>query len=88
EYSAFAKRNYYIPWRNLMSSRLSDWKIGDTRKSEVHFRKIIEDLRNQFPYDSLTAFVVETFANSLDAEANRIDIFVGKDTIKHHFRLD
>jgi len=65
-----------------MSPRLSDWKIGDTRKSEVHFRKIIEDLRNQFPYDSLTAFVVETFANSLDAEANRIDIFVVKDTIK------
>ena len=65
-----------------MSSNISEWKIGDTRKSEVHFRKVIEDLRNQFPYDSLTAFIVETFANSIDAEANRIDVFVGKDTIK------
>ncbi len=65
-----------------MSSSRSNWKIGDTRKSEVHFTKIIQDLRNQFPYDSLTAFIVETFANSIDADANRIDIFVGKDIIK------
>jgi len=65
-----------------MSSTRSNWKIGDTRNSEVHFKKIIQDLRNQFPYDSLTAFIVETFANSIDAGANRIDIFVGKDIIK------
>jgi len=65
-----------------MSSKRSNWKIGESRKSQVHFKKIIQDLRNQFPYDSLTAFVVESFANSIDAGANRIDIFVGKDTIK------
>lgn len=65
-----------------MSSAHSGWKIGDTRKSEVHFMKIIQDLRSQFPYDSLTAFIVETFANSIDADATRIDIFVGKDIIK------
>ncbi|MCB2141287.1 ATP-binding protein [bacterium] len=65
-----------------MSSNVTGWKIGETRNSKVNFKKVIEDLRNQFPYGSLTAFVVESLANSIDAEANRIDIFVGKDTIK------
>ena len=65
-----------------MSSKTLKWKIGDKKKSEVHFKKLIKDLRDQFPYDSLTAFIVETFANSIDADATRIDIFVGKDVIK------
>ena len=63
-----------------MSSR--DLKIGDRRESKVNFRKIILDLRNQFPYDALSSFFVETFANSIDAGATRIDIFVGNDVIK------
>ena len=65
-----------------MSSTSKDLKIGDRLESKVNFRKIIEDLRHQFPYDALTSFVVETFANSIDAGATRIDIFVGNDIIK------
>lgn len=65
-----------------MFSTSQDLKIGDRHESKVNFRKIILDLRNQFPYDALTSFVVETFANSIDAGATRIDIFVGNDVIK------
>lgn len=45
-------------------STVSDWK------------KLIQDFRDQFPYDPFTALVVETFANALDARATRIDIQV------------
>ncbi len=49
--------------------------IGKRRPSTVSdWRKLIRDFRDQFPYDSLTALVVETFANALDAKATRIDI--------------
>jgi len=65
-----------------MSSTHQDWKVGDRRESQVHFPKLIDDLRKSFPYNDLTAFVVETFANSIDAGATRIDIFVGNDIIK------
>jgi len=49
----------------------SEWK--DTK---VNFLKLIKDLRDQFPYDPLTALIVETFANSLDAKAKKIEIWV------------
>jgi len=65
-----------------MKLRSDSWKIGDRRISEVHMKKLIWDLRVQFPYNALTAFIVETFANSLDAGSTRIDIFIGKDVFK------
>jgi hypothetical protein len=65
-----------------MAPKPESWKIGVRRPSTVHFLKLIQDLRDQFPYNALTAFIVETFANSLDAGSTRIDIFVGKDDFK------
>jgi len=65
-----------------MSSKDFDWKVGDRRESGVHFLKMIEDLRNQFPYKALNAFLIEAFANSVDAGSTRIDIFIGSDIIK------
>jgi len=65
-----------------MVPRRNDWEIGARRSSTVRFLKLIQDLRDQFPYNALTAFIVETFANSLDAESTRIDIYVGKDVFK------
>ena len=53
---------------------IKEWKIGERRFSTVHFLKLIQNLRDQFPYDPLTALVVETFANSLDAGATSIEI--------------
>jgi len=65
-----------------MTSRLRDWKIGEKRLSTVHFLKLIQTLRDQFPYNALTALIVETLANSLDARSTRIDIFVGNNYFK------
>jgi hypothetical protein len=57
-----------------------DWRIGVRRPSTVsNWKKLIEDLRGQFSYDPLTALIVETFANSVDARATKVDIFVEKD---------
>ena len=57
-----------------------DWTIGERRPSAVSdWKKLIRDFRDQFPYDPLTALIVETFANSVDAGANRIDIVVEGD---------
>jgi hypothetical protein len=43
---------------------------------------LIQDLRDQYPYNALTAFIVETFANSLDAGSTRIDIYIGNNFFK------
>jgi hypothetical protein len=57
--------------------------IGKRRPSTVSdWRKLIRDFRDQFPYDSLTALVVETFANALDAKATRIDIQIDGNLFK------
>jgi hypothetical protein len=54
-----------------------EWAIGVRQPSTVSdWKKLIRDFRDQFPYDPLTALIVETFANALDAEATRIDINV------------
>lgn len=56
---------------------LSNWRIGIRKPSTVSdWRKLIGDFRDQFPYDPPTALVVETFANSLDARATKIDIHI------------
>ena len=52
------------------------WQIGKTYYSKVNFKKLIKDFREQFPYDPLTALIVETVANSLDANATKIDIYI------------
>ncbi len=58
-----------------------EWNIGIRRPSTVSdWKKLIQDFRDQFPYDSLTALIVETFANALDAKATKIDIHIDSDT--------
>jgi len=53
------------------------WRIGKEYESTVSdWKKLIIDFRLQFPYDPLTALIVETFANSLDAGATEIKICV------------
>ena len=54
----------------------------DTR---VNYAKLVVDLRDQFPYDALTALIVETFANSIDADATKIEIEI--DEKNHVFRI-
>jgi hypothetical protein len=52
-----------------------EWQIGTRQHSTVSdWKKLIRDFRDQFPYDPLSALVVETFANSLDANATKIEI--------------
>jgi len=54
-----------------------EWTIGIRRPSTVSdWKKLIQDFRDQFPYNSLTALIVETFANALDAKATKIEIHV------------
>jgi hypothetical protein len=60
-----------------------EWTIGKRRPSTVSdWKKLIRDFRDQFPYDPLTALIVETFANALDAEATKIEILAAGDTYK------
>jgi hypothetical protein len=60
-----------------------DWAIGMRRPSTVSdWKKLIQDFRDQFPYDPLTTLIVETFANALDAKATRIDIQINSDVYK------
>jgi len=57
-----------------------DWKIGETYQSMISdWKKLIINFRDQFPYDPLTALIVETFANSIDAKATEIRIIIEKD---------
>lgn len=57
----------------------SDWTFGTRQLSTVSdWRKLIRDFRDQFPFDPPTALIVETFANALDAGANKIDIHIRK----------
>jgi len=52
-----------------------DWIIGKRQPSTVSdWKKLIQDFRDQFPYDPFTALIVETFANALDSRATNIDI--------------
>jgi hypothetical protein len=52
-----------------------EWVVGQRRQSTVSdWKKLIQDFRDQFPYDPFSALVVETVANALDARATRIDI--------------
>jgi hypothetical protein len=61
----------------------NEWTIGRRRPSTVSdWKKLIRDFRDQFPYDPLTALVVETFANALDARATRIEIQADGDTYR------
>jgi hypothetical protein len=60
--------------RNGMSAK---WTIGARKPSTVsNWKKLIQDFRDQFPYDPLTALIVETFANAVDAKATKIEIEV------------
>jgi hypothetical protein len=53
------------------------WTIGVRQPSTVSdWKKLIRDFRDQFPYDPLTALIVETFANAVDAGATKIEIEV------------
>lgn len=60
-----------------------EWAIGKRRPSTVSdWKKLIQDFRDQFPYDPFTALIVETFANALDAKATKIKIRVDGNTYK------
>jgi hypothetical protein len=60
-----------------------EWIVGARQPSTVSdWKKLIKDFRDQFPYDPLTALVVETFANALDAKATQVDIELNGDTFK------
>jgi hypothetical protein len=58
------------------------WTIGVRKPSTVSdWKKLIRDFRDQFPYDPLTALIVETFANAVDAKATKVDIEVMGDNV-------
>lgn len=63
-----------------------EWCIGEEYESAVSdWKKLIIDFRDQFPYDPLTALIVETFANSLDAGATEIKVYI--DTNEGVFKI-
>ena len=59
------------------------WQMGKKYQSTVSdWKKLIIDFRDQFPYDPVTALIVETFANALDAKAMEIKIYIKDDVFK------
>jgi hypothetical protein len=65
------------------SNMSAAWKIGTRKPSTLSdWKKFVRDFRDQFPYDPLTALIVETFANAVDAKATKIEIEVGNNIFK------
>ncbi|MEM3066946.1 MAG: ATP-binding protein, partial [Nitrososphaerota archaeon] len=60
---------------------LSKWS-----ESKVNISKLIEDLRQQFPYDPLTALIVETVANAIDSGATEINIVINSSGRRYTIR--
>lgn len=56
--------------------------VGSVHETKTNYKKLIQDLRDQYPYGPLSTLIIETFANSLDAGATHIDICVDKDSYK------
>jgi len=57
---------------------MSELIVGKKFETKVNFRKLIKDIREQYPYDPLYTLIIETFANSIDAGADKIEIFINK----------
>jgi len=60
-------------------SRLS---VGKSFETKVNYRKLLNDLRDAYPHDVLETLVIETFANSLDADARHVKIDVDSTTYR------
>jgi len=43
-------------------------------ETKVRIRKLIRDLRDQYPYGAVLAMLIETIGNSIDAHANEVRI--------------
>jgi len=56
--------------------------IGEEYETKVNYRKLLNDIREAYPHDALETLIVETFANSLDAEAEHIEITVDPETYR------
>jgi len=54
-------------------------------ETRVRIRKLIRDLRDQYPYGPVPALLIETVANSIDAKATKIQIEI--DHSRHIFRI-
>lgn len=56
-------------------------KIGEKYETKANYKKLIQDLREQYPHDLLSTLIIETFANSMDAGATCIEIFFDEDSL-------
>lgn len=61
---------------------MSTLSIGEKHETKANYKKLIQDLRDQYPHDPLCTLIIETFANSLDAGANHLDITITEDTFR------
>jgi len=62
--------------------KMNGLSIGEKHETKVNYKKLLQDLRDQYPFDPLTALVIESFANSIDAGATQVDIYVDKNFYK------
>lgn len=56
-----------------------EFLVGSKHETKTNYRKLIQDLREQYPHDPLSTLIIETFANAFDAGATHIDIYVDED---------
>jgi hypothetical protein len=61
---------------------MGEMGIGKIHETKVNYKKLIQDLRDQYPFDPLSTLIIETFANSLDAGASHIDIYIDEESYK------
>jgi len=57
--------------------------LGSKHETKTNYRKLIQDLREQYPHDPLSTLIIETFANALDAGATNVDIYVDE----NHYQI-
>ncbi|MEM2704447.1 MAG: ATP-binding protein [Candidatus Bathyarchaeia archaeon] len=61
---------------------MSEMDVGKIHETKVNYKKLLQDLRDQYPFDPLSTLIIETFANSLDAGATHIDIYIDEESYK------
>ncbi|MEM3748066.1 MAG: ATP-binding protein, partial [Thermoproteota archaeon] len=61
---------------------MNDLSMGEVYETKTNYKKYIQDLRDQYPFDPLSVLITESFANSMDAGATQIDIYVDEESYK------
>jgi hypothetical protein len=61
---------------------MNELNVGDVHETKANYKKLIQDLREQYPHDPLSTLIIETFANSMDAGATCIEVYIDENSYR------